>query len=77
MIRGGGDPNTAMALVPYREWARRLGASPLKRMIASWSGSRMDPTEYKVVARIAPRSGLPSNHPRQSDGKENAALDRP
>jgi hypothetical protein len=77
MIRGGGDPNTAVALVPYREWARRLGASPLKRMIASWSGSRMDPTEYKVVARVAPRSGLPSNHPRQADGKENAAPDRP
>lgn len=76
MIRGGGNPNTAMALVPYREWARRLGASPLKRMVASWSGFHMDPTEYKVVARIAPRSGLPSNHPRQLDNKEHAPPNR-
>jgi hypothetical protein len=74
MIRGGGDPNTAMALVPYREWARRLGASPLKRMTASWSRSRVDLTDYKVAARIAPRSGLPSDHCYKADSKENAAL---
>src|SRR6202166_2047176 len=41
MIRGGGDPNTAMALKPCPEWARRLGASPQKRIVASWSGSSM------------------------------------
>ena len=43
------------------EWARRLGASPPKRMAASWSGSRVGPTEYKVAARsFAPDGGLPS-----------------
>src|ERR1700731_5264139 len=41
LIQGGGDPNTAMALKPCPEWARRLGASPQKRIGASWSGSRM------------------------------------
>ena len=60
MIRGGGDPNTAMALKPCPEWACRLGASPQKRIVASWSGSRMDPTEYKVAARASrPSVGSP------------------
>ena len=60
MIRGGGDPNTAMALKPCPEWGRRLGASPQKRIVASWSGSRMDPTEYKVAARASrPSVGSP------------------
>ena len=60
MIRGGGDPNTAMALKPCPEWARRLGASPQKRIVASWFGSRMDPTEYKVAARASrPSVGSP------------------
>src|SRR3954468_18508888 len=39
---------------------RRLGASPSKRMAASWSGSDVDPTEYKVAARdYAPMAGSP------------------
>ena len=59
--RGGGDPNNSMASMPSAEWARRLGASPSKRMTASWSGSNTDPTEYKVAARcFAPNGGLPS-----------------
>jgi len=30
-------------------------------MVASWSGSRVGPTEYKVAARVcAPDGGLPS-----------------
>ena len=59
--RGGGDPNNSMASMPSAEWARRLGASPSKRMTASWSGSNTDPTEYKVAARcLAPNGGLPS-----------------
>jgi hypothetical protein len=59
-----------MALMPYREWARRLGASPSKRMIASWSRVHVDPTEYKVVARIAPASGLPSDRSYWTNKKE-------
>ena len=38
-IRGGGNPNTAMAAMPLGEWTRRLGALLQKRMTASWSGS--------------------------------------
>jgi hypothetical protein len=60
MIRGGGDPNTVMASKPSAEWAGHLGASPLKRMAASWSGSDMDSTEYKVAAReTRPTAGSP------------------
>ena len=41
--------------------AHHLGASPSKRMVASWSGSLLDPTEYKVAARcFAPNGRLPS-----------------
>ena len=58
--RGGGDPNNSMASMPSAEWARRLGASPSKRMTASWSGSNTDPTEYKVAARcFAPNGRAP------------------
>jgi len=43
------------------EWARRLGASPPKRITASWSGSSVEPTEYKCAARsFAPYGRLPS-----------------
>ena len=27
-IRGGGNPHSAMAAMPLREWTRRLGALP-------------------------------------------------
>ena len=40
-----------MASMPSPEWARRLGASPPKRLAASWSGSRVDPTEDKIAVR--------------------------
>jgi hypothetical protein len=29
-IRGGGNPNTAMAAMPLGEWTRRLGALPVE-----------------------------------------------
>jgi hypothetical protein len=58
-IRGGGNPTYCLVAIPYREWARRLGASPPKRMTASWSGP-WGPTEYKVAARsLARRAGSP------------------
>jgi len=73
MIRGGGDPSTAMASKPSAEWARHLGASPLKRMAASWSGSDMDPTEYKVAAReTRPTAGSPRINQTRLDGQSDA-----
>jgi hypothetical protein len=40
-----------MALMPSEECARRPGALPPKRMVASWSGPHTGPTEYKVAAQ--------------------------
>ena len=40
-----------MALMPSEECARRPGALPPKRMVASWSGPHAGPTEYKVAAQ--------------------------
>jgi hypothetical protein len=63
VIRGGGDPFLPLALMPSPEWARRLGASPQKRMTASWSASGVDATVYKVVVRVAHTDGgLPSGY---------------
>jgi hypothetical protein len=55
MIRGGGNPHTAMAAMPLGEWTRRLGALPQKRMTASWSGPYMGSTEYKRGSRAIAR----------------------
>ena len=54
MIRGGGDPDERLAPTPQGEWARRHGALLPKRMVASWSGSRTDPTGYKDAAQVLP-----------------------
>jgi hypothetical protein len=62
VIRGGGDPVCPLAFMPTTEWTRRLGASPQKRMTASWSASGVDATEYKVVVRVAHTdAGSPSD----------------
>ena len=51
----GADPDGRLAPTPQGEWARRLGALPPKRMVASWSGSSTDPTGYKDAAQCCPR----------------------
>jgi hypothetical protein len=54
------------SMMPSTEWARPLGASPPKRMIASWPGP-YGSTECKVAARaFAPAGGLPSDQPRSA-----------
>ena len=54
MIQGGADPDGRLAPTPQGKWARRLGALPPKRMVASWSGSSTDPTGYKDAAHVLP-----------------------
>ena len=46
-IRGGGNPNTAMAAVPLGEWTRRLGALPVEAYHCFMVGVPLDPTDYK------------------------------
>src|SRR5271170_7167547 len=78
MIRGGGDPNTVIALKPSAEWARHLGASPLKRMAASWSGSNIGPNRIQGCgARDAPNSRLPSDQSKHAStiGEQSDAIE--
>jgi hypothetical protein len=68
-IRGGGNPNNAMAFVPSVEWARR----PELRRRCAWLHHGCDPngsTEYKVVPRmIRPDRELPSGCRRAEASK--------
>jgi hypothetical protein len=51
-IRGGGNPNTAMAAMPLGEWTRRLGALPVEAYHCFMVRGPLDPTDYKRVARF-------------------------
>src|SRR6516165_11237260 len=85
MIRGGGNPHTAMATMPMGEWTRRFGALPAEAydcfMVRTLYGS----TEYKRGSRgdrSRPVAGFPRivipNHPttavcrRARDGQGQA-----
>jgi hypothetical protein len=53
-IRGGGNPNPAMAAMPLREWTRRLGALPVEAYDCFMVGTYMVLTEYKRGSRQSP-----------------------
>ena len=59
-IRGGGNPRKPMVAMPLIEWARRLGASPPKRMTASWCGPAGANRIQGRGAIPCAQSGLPS-----------------
>jgi hypothetical protein len=59
-IRGGGNPNTAMAAMPLGEWTRRLGALPVEAYHCFMVRGPSDPTEYKRVARVPARTQVGS-----------------
>src|SRR3954463_5789460 len=60
-IRGGGVPPYPLACMPDKEWVRCPGASPPKRMTASWSGSPDGSNRIQGRgAMFAPPGGLPS-----------------
>ena len=57
---------SAWSLNRTLEWARRLGASPPKRMTASWSGSRLGSHRIQGCGAIFARyGGLPSDRCEQ------------
>jgi hypothetical protein len=60
MIRGGGNPNTAMAAMPLREWTRRLGALPAEAYDC-FMVRNLGFTEYKRGSRLiaGPMAGSP------------------
>src|SRR5258708_30110557 len=53
-IRGGGNPHSAMAAMPLREWTRRLGALPAEAYDCFMVGTRTGSTEYKRGSRDWP-----------------------
>ena len=59
MIRGGADPDGRLAPTPQGEWARRLGALPPKRMVASWSGSITVQPDTRTRRTCCPRRRAP------------------
>ena len=50
-IRGGGNPHSAMAAMPLREWTRRLGALPAEAYDCFMVGTHTGSTEYKRGSR--------------------------
>jgi hypothetical protein len=62
-IRVGGNPNTAMAAMPLREWTRRLGALPVEAYHCFMVGVLWTQPITSVWRELPPTQGrLPSDH---------------
>jgi hypothetical protein len=63
-IRGGGNPHSAMAAMPLREWTRRLGALPAEAYDCFMVGTRYGFNRIQAwFARLIAANGrLPSDH---------------
>ena len=63
-IRGGGNPHSAMAAMPLREWTRRLGALPAEAydcfMVGTLHG--FNRIQAWFARLIAANGRLPSDH---------------
>ena len=63
-IRGGGNPNSAMAAMPLGEWTRRLGALPAEAYDCFMVGTLYGFNRIQAwFARLLAANGrLPSDH---------------
>src|ERR1700693_6479011 len=63
-IRGGGNPHSAMAAMPLREWTRRLGALPAEAYDCFMVGTPYGFSRIQAwFARLIAANGrLPSDH---------------
>src|ERR1700716_2102956 len=63
-IRGGGNPHSAMAAMPLREWTRRLGALPAEAYDCFMVGTPYGSNRIQAwFARLIAANGrLPSDH---------------
>src|ERR1700694_2914496 len=63
-IRGGGNPHSAMAAMPLREWTRRLGALPAEAYDCFMVGTPYGFNRIQAwFARLIAANGrLPSDH---------------
>src|SRR4029077_19961045 len=63
-IRGGGNPHSAMAAMPLREWTRRLGALPAEAYdcFMVWTPYGFHRIQAWFARLIAANGRLPSDH---------------
>ena len=63
-IRGGGNPHSAMAAMPLREWTRRLGALPAEAYdcFMVWTPYGFNRIQAWFARLIATNGRLPSDH---------------
>jgi len=63
-IRGGGNPHSAMAAMPLREWTRRLGALPAEACdcFMVWTPYGFNRLRAWFARLIAANGRLPSDH---------------
>jgi hypothetical protein len=63
-IRGGGNPHSAMAAMPLREWTRRLGALPAEAYdcFMVWTAYGFNRIQAWFARLIAANGRLPSDH---------------
>ena len=64
-IRGGGNPHSAMAAMPLREWTRRLGALPAEAYDCFMVGTPyagFNRIQAWFARLIAANGRLPSDH---------------
>src|ERR1700682_2657125 len=69
-IRGGGNPHSAMAAMPLREWTRRLGALPAEAYDCFMVGTPYGFNRIQAwFARLIAANGrLPSDHRAANPG---------
>ena len=63
-IRGGGNPHSAMAAMPLREWTRRLGALPAEAYDCFMVGTpyRFNRIQAWFARLLVANGRLPSDH---------------
>jgi len=77
-IRGGGNPHSAMAAMPLREWTRRLGALPAEAYDCFMVGTPYGFNRIQAwFARLIAANGqapLGSSHGQPPDRRQPAAV---
>jgi hypothetical protein len=77
-IRGGGNPHSAMAAMPLREWTRRLGALPAEAYDCFMVGTHMRVQPNTSVVRAIDRgqwqAPLGSSRDEPPDRRQSAVV---
>ena len=77
-IRGGGNPHSAMAAMPLREWTRRLGALPAEAydcfMVGTPYGVQPNTSVVRAIDRGQWQAPLGSSRGQPPDRRQPAAV---